>query len=234
MQNNKAIGGFLAGLATALVLVLVWSVFDTQEAAPSTTGATFVGGDGVEEEAPAPAATRAPTRLARCTRAVQALDASLETAQPSLKQWGVHVDAMNKLVVGEITLDQAAAFWNRTRVGARRHVDLFRESMTSLRGRGVDCPPPDLLAKGARDLPACARQVEARVRVIRAATTSIETWDQHIHHMDMMRLGELSPAKATRMWLSMWKRGARDLKTYREAAREAERLAGCKAVEASG
>lgn len=238
MKDKSLSGSFVAGLVTtlvsALLLVLVWRAVDTDQDDPPPSGASFVGETSVEQEAPDPATARPPTRLTRCARAVRALEDSLKTARPALKQWGVHVDAMNKLVVGEITLGQAAAFWNRTRVGARQHVDQFREAMGTLRGRGVDCPPPDLLAKGARGLPACARQVEARVAVIRAATTSVDTWDRHIHHMDMMRLGELSPAKATRMWLKMWKRGARDLESYRAAARDAERLAGCEAGRASG
>ena len=37
--------------------------------------------------------------------------------------------------------------------------------------------------------------------------------------MDMLRMGMLSPEKATAMWLSMWRRGVRDLDAYRAAAR---------------
>ena len=37
--------------------------------------------------------------------------------------------------------------------------------------------------------------------------------------MDMLRMGTLSPEKATEMWLAMWRRGVRDLDAYRAAAR---------------
>jgi hypothetical protein len=69
--------------------------------------------------------------------------------------------------------------------------------------------------------------VEAEVRVLRAAGTSIDMWDHHIHQMDMLRLGELSPEEATQAWLAMWQQGVRDLDAYRAAARDAQRLDGC-------
>ena len=65
----------------------------------------------------------------------------------------------------------------------------------------------------------CSRLVEAELGVARTAKTSIDTWDTHVHHMDMLRMGTLSPEKATEMWLAMWRRGVRDLDTYRAAAR---------------
>jgi len=102
--------------------------------------------------------------------------------------------------------------------------------MRTLRMRGVDCPSPALLAPGARALPGCAQQVEAEIGVVRAASTSIDTWDQHVQHMDMMLLGELSPEDATRMWLSMWQQGVRDLDAYKAAARDAAQLDGCALV----
>ena len=52
--------------------------------------------------------------------------------------------------------------------------------------------------------------------------------------MDMMLLGELSPEDATRMWLSMWQQGVRDLDAYRAAAREARQQDGCALVGSAG
>ena len=166
-------------------------------------------------------------RLARCAEASLGLENVLIEAQPALDQWAVHVGAMNKLVLGEITLQQATAFWDRTRVAARHHVDDFRGSVTDLRRRGVDCPSPSLLAPGARALPGCVRRVAAHVRALGAARTSIDTWEHHIHDMEMLRSGELSPEDATAMWLSMWQQGVRDLDAYDAAAEDAEQQDEC-------
>lgn len=227
---------FLLGVVTSLVLVLTWSAFtgDAEQAATERSG--FDGGTappatgpdiGSDSEDSTSPGRPFATRLARCARAARTLEGPLDAARPALDQWAVHVGAMNKLVVGEITLQQATDFWERTRVGADRRVEAFREAMSTLRRRGLDCPDADLLAPGARALPGCARQVEAEVGVLRAATRSIDTWAHHIHQMDMLRLGEITPDEATRAWLSMWQRGIRDLDAYRLAARRARYLDGC-------
>jgi hypothetical protein len=171
------------------------------------------------DDTSAPPQQSADTRAARCSEAAAALEAPLRAARPALRQWDVHVDAMNKLVVGEITLQQATAFWNRTRVGAQRNVDRFQKAWTALQRTGVDCPAPALLGPAPAPVRSCSRLVEAELGVVRTARTSISTWDTHVHHMDMLRMGMLSPEKATEMWLSMWKRGVRDLDAYRAAAR---------------
>ena len=71
------------------------------------------------------------------------------------------------------------------------------------------------------------RAEAAQLDVVRAATTSIDTWSEHIRHMDMLRLGTLSPEDATRMWVSMWQQGVRDLDAYRLADRRTGRLEPC-------
>lgn len=239
-------GTFVVGLVTSVLFVLAWGAFtddDTEDIRSDTSSLV----SGRESPDPGPSGAGAAdtdtdisahdhppaTRLSRCVRAARNLQASVEAARPALDQWAVHVGAMNKLVVGEITLQQATDFWERTRVGAQRRVADFRDAMSTLRRRGVDCPSPELLAPGARALPGCARHVEATAHVLRTATTSIDTWDTHVRDMDMLRLGELSPEDATRMWLSMWQQGVRDLDTYRSVAREARRRDGCGLVGAA-
>lgn len=245
-------GTFAFGVVLTLLSVLVWGTFtgdDDGDGSPSDASSLAsrtepLGSETPDTETPddstpdaGDAGQRMPvgaTRLSRCTRAARDIDAALDAARPALGQWSVHVGAMNKLVLGEITLQQATDFWNRTRLGAQRRIAAFRDTAETLGRRGVDCPSPALLAPGARALPGCARQVAAEVGAFRAATTSIDTWDDHVRHMDMMRLGELSPERATRMWLSMWQDGVRDLDAYRAEAREARRLDGCARVGAAG
>jgi hypothetical protein len=244
-------GTFAVGVVLTLVAVLVWGTFSGDDGDSGPTDASSLAsrteplgsetpgmetpGDATSEPGDAgPHEHAGTTRLSRCTRAARDIETALNAARPSLDQWAVHVGAMNKLVVGEITLQQATDFWNRTRVGAQRRIAAFRDTAETLRRQGVDCPSPALLAPGARALPGCARQVDAEVRAFRAATTSIDTWDEHVGHMDMMRLGELSPERATRMWLSMWQDGVRDLDAYRSVVREARTLGGCSRVGAAG
>lgn len=239
-------GTFVMGVVTCLLVVLAWGAFVDDDGGGTTDGSAALSGSEplsppLDAEADATDATDASaqdrpvaTRLSRCTSAARTLEEPLAAAEPALDQWGVHVGAMNKLVVGEITLPQATAFWERTRVGAQRRVAAFRDAMKTVRRRGVDCPSPDLLAPGARALPGCVRAVEAKKRTLRAAMTSVDMWDEHVRHMDMLRRGELSPEDATSMWLSMWQVGVRDLDAYKATARETRRLGGCTRGGAAG
>lgn len=214
---------FLVGTMLGLLGVLLWvSVLDSDDTPSGTTDNT-VAAEPEPEQRSSPSAAPVPavadTRAERCSEAAAGLEAALDAARPALRQWDVHVEAMNQLVVGEITLQQATRFWDRTRLGAQRNVDHFREAWKALERSGVDCPAPDLLGPAPAEVRSCSRIVDAELGVARAARTSISTWDMHVQHMDMLRMGTLSPEKATEMWLDMWQRGMRDLGAYRAAAR---------------
>lgn len=231
--SASAIGTGFVVVAT-MVLVLAWAGFSRapQDGPPAGGSATDLAAEAAPSESPVAASTPRSgmnTRLARCRRAVATLRAPLEAARPAMHQWAVHVRTMNRLVDGEISLRRATASWNRTRVGARRRVEEFRSAETALRDDGVDCPRSDLLAPGARALPACAQRVDAEVRVLRSAQESLATWEHHVHQMEMLRLGETSAGRASRRWARTWRRGQRDLATYRAAVRGARQVGGCEA-----
>ncbi|MGF9755906.1 hypothetical protein AAII07_11910 [Microvirga sp. 0TCS3.31] len=214
---------FVVGAVLGLLGVVLWvSVVDDDGGAAGPQASTVADEPEAEprnDDASAPPPQPTDTRAARCSVAAAGLEAPLRAARPALRQWDVHVDAMNDLVVGEITLQQATAFWDQTRVGAQRNVERFRKAWAALERTGVDCPAPGLLGPAPAAVRSCARLVEAELGVAQTARTSIRTWDTHVHHMDMLRLGTLTPEKATEMWLSMWRRGMRDLDAYRAAAR---------------
>jgi hypothetical protein len=234
-DDAPGMGPFIAAgvfsVVAVLLLVLAWSAFgpDDDDARDASRDASTVGRvDGASTAtAPADPNRGGLSRLGRCVRAQAALRETLGAAQPALDQWEVHVGAMNKLVLGEISLAQATDFWERTRLGAQRRVRAFDDSLGALRAEGVDCPGPAFLAPGARVLPGCAREVHAAVRALQAAQVSVSTWEEHIHHMDMLRLGQMTPEQATEMWLSSWQRGVRDLDAYDSARDAADREDGC-------
>jgi hypothetical protein len=224
--------GFVIGLVLLGVVALV---------VVSLTGGSDPGGSDkatshdVPDRAPAlvdaPGTTSQParaSRLQRCTAAADVVEGPLQLAGPALDQWNVHVGAMNKLVVGAITLQQATAFWNQTRRGAYHRIGLFKDAEARLQRRGVDCPAPRLLKPDASpQLRACAKHVAAEQRALDSARTAITTWNQHMHAMDQLRAGQLSPTAATQMWLSMWQRGVHELEDFRTTASAAEHVGAC-------
>src|SRR4051794_36003652 len=152
----------VTGFAVAVVMLLVgW-----------LSVAALTGGDGDKSPTAADPArtladspggatsagpTRQPagsTRLERCAAAADDVERPLQLAGPALDQRDVHVGAMNKLVAGKITLQQATAFWNQTRVGAYHRIGQFKDAEARLQRQGVDCPAPRLLKQGTSELKA--------------------------------------------------------------------------------
>jgi hypothetical protein len=62
---------------------------------------------------------------------------------------------------------------------------------------------------------------------LNTARAAIETWNHHVGDMERLRAGTLSPAKATQMWSSMWRRGYAEIQDYRAAARAARATSEC-------
>jgi hypothetical protein len=56
---------------------------------------------------------------------------------------------------------------------------------------------------------------------LREAAIAIATWRHHVVDMDMLRMGHLSPARATQMWMRSWQMGVGQLNNYRDARKHA-------------
>ncbi|MBA2954387.1 hypothetical protein GON03_08640 [Nocardioides sp. MAH-18] len=230
-RTDDLAGPLLTGFAIGALLVgLVWWAVAMVTSDSDGAGSGQAGEAEIGAPLAAPGATpaAAPSRMDRCAAAARGLTGPLQLAQPAMDQWAVHVGAMNKLVVGEITLTQATAFWNQTRVGAHQRIQTFDRATARIERDGVDCPAPRLLGTGVpAAVRACSTQVEAEVHALDAARTAIATWRHHVADMEQLRLGKLSPTAATQMWLSMWQRGVSELDDYRAAAKAAQRGPGC-------
>jgi hypothetical protein len=231
--GRRAIPAFVSGaLAGILVLGLIWAA--TAVLRDTGTGTRPAATIPVASTATADAeptreveALRPPSRTDRCRQADEDLAAPLRAAAPALDQWEIHVGAMNKLVVGAITPQQAGAFWSQTRAGAERNLANFDSASRRVRIAGVDCPRPSTLSHASRALRACAQHVVREQRGLETARTALQTWRTHIRHMKMLDMGHLSPDVATRLWLANWHRGVRELRTYRTATRAMDGLATC-------
>lgn len=205
---------------------------DGHQAAPGSSGPDDVAPDGVapgagqESDEAVPATSTGPGALDRCRMQYDAQSPVLRSAARSIKQWEVHVRAMNQLVAGEITLDQAAAFWDRTRVGAQGRVADFRRADDAYAATAHECPAPKQADRAGR-VRTCTRAVALRDKVVSVARRSIDTWAMHVRDMELLRDGKLSPTKATEMWQMSWHMGQHQIDAYHDALRAADRAAPC-------
>lgn len=173
--------------------------------------------EAIQDEPTAEA--EATSHLDRCRSVYDAQSAPLQAAAGSLTQWEVHIGAMNKLVVGAITLRQAWQFWDQTRIGASAKLEEFATTRHSFDQRIFRCPAPSGASAADPELATCHRAVAARSRTLHLATVALARWQQHVYHMDMLRNGLMSAQEATRLWLQNWRQGDREVRAYRGAVR---------------
>lgn len=160
------------------------------------------------------------------TSAPQALDSCQDlyarqlhtalAADASLDQWRLHIQAMNQLVAGAITFDQATAYWERTRIGARHNVLRFEQANAELQNGRLSCSASAGQTSSAtqRQLADCQAATSGVTQTMAAAGTTIATWMHHIRDMNLLRAGKITPDDATSMWIQSWHSGARELHRY--------------------
>ena len=230
---------FLAGaIAGALILAVAWwgasaltpaerTADDSraEQPQPLSAGASSHG-PGVDE-APDSDDSAVQSYLARCQEVAEAQEAPLDALAHSLDQWEVHIGAMNKLVTGAITLKQANQFWNQTRLGAASRLKRATAARQRFGDRTARCPSTQEVASRFPEARSCQQAVQARNRTLRLGTTALATWEVHVHHMEMLRRGEMTPEEATHLWLQSWRTGDAQVRAYRAAAQEASTTACC-------
>jgi hypothetical protein len=138
-----------------------------------------------------------------------------------MDQWQIHIGAMNQLVLGAISLQQATQFWSQTRVGAHARLRAFREAEAPLRQPSVLCPAAPTTASPGKVV-RCEKAVAARFHVLGTAQVALGTWRTHVMHMEMLRDGTMTPQQAEAAWLKSWHEGQREVTRYRTAAQAAQ------------
>ncbi len=207
------IGAVVGALVVGLIwFVVAWTTKDVRDEQSA---------DEAKLADPAPTGQDpSPDRLGRCQEVFAAQTPPLEAADASLTQWEIHIGAMNKLVTGAITLDQATAFWDETRLSARGLLGRHYAALVDYYHRTARCPlsrPGTMTADEER----CATVVAARGKALYQGAEADRRWREHVHHMEMLRDGEMSPEEATRLWLLNWRKGAQEVRAYRAAAADA-------------
>ena len=178
---------------------------------------------------PAPAAVATPhTPLAAeaetCRLANLRQQAPLAAAEVSLAQFDKHIDAMNLLVAGKISLPVATTFWDETRVKAVENAAAFRRADKELAATRTSCPVPTPAVANLAPygqvvvVKSCASAITARNAALARARTAVSTWEHHVHDMEMLRMGQITPAQATAAWRKSWKTGEKQLTDYEKAA----------------
>jgi hypothetical protein len=228
--------GMLIVLSSAVFGQMLWTsaAESDQTITPARAGAAQPKAGSTPTAAAAGTPTTVdirPSRVATAEDSCRLLNLRLANATSasavSLAQWQKHIDAMNLLVAGKISWAVATTFWDQTRVAAIENVAAFRAADKAATNEQPACKQltPELAAvavAGQADaIAACAGAATAKGSVIKHARTAVTTWEHHVHDMEALRRGEITPKQATAAWLKSWKTGEAQLNAYDAAQQRA-------------
>jgi hypothetical protein len=217
LRRHPLAGVIGSVLAVVMVISTVfWLSYDDPSDASHTSAPTRDA--SLARTAPSSSASAVTAAMKQCRSTWDAQAAPLATAADSIDQWQVHIDAMNQLVAGKITLAQATAFWEQTRIKAADKVNRFQTADDTYIAGTHSCRKPEgtrVDNPGVLALMACKRAIAQRNDALEAARVAIGTWHHHVMDMNMVRAGTLSPTRAVQLWNQNWRLGAAELDDYR-------------------
>jgi hypothetical protein len=215
-RHRRRLSGLRRMLVPTATAAAVVAVLGTAVLATSLVGADR------GRRSPTATAAQADTALLqatdRCRAARLQATQDLVAAGGSIQQWRLHIGAMNDLVAGKITLAQATAFWDATKVEGKRTLALWKTVDQHYRAAALTCAAPDG-APATQALQTCQRRQAAVDALLDAARGTLADWAEHIAQMDALRAGRITPAEALHMWHTMYQRGVVGLKAYDGAYR---------------
>ncbi len=176
--------------------------------------------------APAPATKvgNIPPQLAAavssCRTRWRLQSAALSAADRSLAQWRRHLEIMNELQAGRISLATAKAQWPYTTYRAADNVTAFRTTDAARAASSTTCAVDDSATGPAADaLRICVASMRTVDGALGKARVAIAPWERHIKDQTRFAMGMMTPAAAEAAWRVMWQKGEATLPPYdRDAA----------------
>jgi hypothetical protein len=202
-RRGRIILGITLIVGTVVALLLLLPGRSNDPPGPGSRTSARPAPDGTEK-----------IELTHCQKATALANDAIEAADASIDQWELHIDAMNQLVGGEITLDQARKFWAKSKVASKEKARAFRDVDGRHRNSELDCTGPIGADKRRAQ---CVDRLAAAEQALTEARKAVKQWEHHIHAMDLEAAGKLTPQQVTRMWLASWKAGIHQVGDYTAA-----------------
>jgi hypothetical protein len=124
-------------------------------------------------------------------------------AERTLQEWRLHIETMDQLVAGKISMDDANLLWDESEHGALRRIDRFKRIDADLKSSPTNCDIEDPTGPTGE----CADAAQAVERTIDVARAAVDTWKHHIQEMARLRAGEITEEEAIQSWHRLWRTG---------------------------
>lgn len=170
----------------------------------------------------APAVDPAAEAIAKCRAGWDAQTAAITTGNTALGLWDDHIEIMNRLQAGNISLKTAKAEWPATTKTAPQAVAAFRTADAAFTKLNASCAAPaGADANTAQALTACQASLTARNNQLAATRVAIKPWEIHLKDQSHFTAGEITPAAAEAAWRVKWREGQQSLPGWKAAVKAA-------------
>lgn len=168
---------------------------------------------------PTPTVDRVAQAVASCRAKWTLQSAARADADRSLSQWDRHLDIMNDLQAGKLTLAQAKAAWPATTEKAPENIVAFRNADKALAASRDTCTVDASATGAAADaVRGCAASMRTVDGVLARARIAIAPWETHLKDQSHFKAGGMTPVAAEAAWRVLWKKGLATLPGYQAVA----------------
>ncbi|GAA6525542.1 hypothetical protein [Intrasporangium sp. DVR] len=178
-------------------------------------------------ESPTPTVDPVAARVEECRSGWLLQAKARSAAGTSLREWDAHLDIMNALQAGKISLAKAKKDWGPTTADAPQHIAAFHAADRAYRSaeRRCDVPPGATPSQQTKDLATCAASMKVVDGILGRARAAIEPWETHLKDQSHFKAGGITATRAEALWRSLWQQGLKRNPPYFTAA-----AAGAKAA----
>ena len=178
-------------------------------------GGTGDGGDASDDPA-APAddkETNVDAAVDQCAAQLATVERAVRVGRDGVEQWSAHVRARTDMLEGRISEARMDAIYERTTRSG--HLDQERFSAAVSQVAASPCRALDRLEPrtgGARS--DCVTRTGKAVAALEAATSTMEEWQHHLHHMESYEDGGMRTGKAMALWIKAWRKAPEGISTF--------------------
>ena len=196
----------------------------TTTSAPATSQPTT---EATVSETPTPTVDPVAVAVDECRSAWARQAKAAATASTVLREWDAHLDIMNDLQAGKISLAKAKKDWGPTTAKAPQHIADFHAADRTYRSAEQRCALPENVPTGdqAKALATCAAGMKVVDGILAKARTAVEPWETHLKDQSHFKAGGITAARAEALWRSLWQQGLKRNPPYFRAV-----AAGAKAT----
>ena len=171
--------------------------------------------------------TNVGSAVDECAEQLADVARAVGVGRQGVEQWSAHVQARTDMLEDRISEARMEAIYKRTtKIG---HTDQQRFSAAVSEVAATPCRALDRLESRTKDprIDECLTRARRAVAALGAATSTMEEWRSHLHHMESYDDGGMRTGKAMALWVKAWRKAPEGISTFRQRSEQLSAAPTC-------